>query len=67
MAKKKTGPKTSASAADRVTVVNVKGSEAFREWLATASDETLIPASAIVRAGLALWAEKMKRPGPPKL
>lgn len=49
----------------RVTVINLKGSPELRDWLSGVSDETLIPAAAITRAALRLWAEKNGHPAPP--
>jgi hypothetical protein len=62
-----TKPKTGAGAADRVTVINLKGSESLRAWLNGISDRTMIPASAITRAALALWAKQNGQPSPPSL
>lgn len=51
----------------RVTVVNLKGSMAFRDWLAAVSSKTHIPAATIVRLGLAEWAKKNRHAEPPEI
>lgn len=51
---------------ERVTVINLKGSPALRDWLAGLSDRTMIPAARITRAALALWAKSEGHPAPPK-
>lgn len=48
------------------SIINLKGSEAYREWLAGVSRQTHIPAAAIVRLGLALWAEANGHKAPPE-
>ena len=50
----------------RVTVLNLKGSPALRDWLAGLSEETMIPMSSIARDALTKWAAERDLPPPPK-
>lgn len=65
MAKKKTG-KPSPNV-ERISVLNLKGSPEYREWLSTISRKSLIPVAAIVRDSVAKWAEARGYPKPPEL
>jgi hypothetical protein len=50
----------------RVTVINLKGSMAMREWLAGVSAKTHIPASTIARLAFAEWAKRNRHSAPPE-
>ncbi len=66
MAKKKgPGRPATAQAAERATVINLKGPESQRDWLAGISRKTMIPAAAITRAALAEWSKKNGHPPMP--
>jgi hypothetical protein len=58
-------PQPGPAAAERVTVINLKGSQDLRDWLNGLSDRTMIPAAAITRAAWALWAKQNGHPAPP--
>ena len=63
MAKKKTnGPPPSG---ERVTVLNIKGSVAERDYLHRLSRATGVPAAEIARRGMAMWAAGRGVPAPP--
>ena len=49
-----------------VSIINLKGSAAYRDWLSGRSKATLIPAAAIVRLALAEWASRNGHPRPPE-
>jgi hypothetical protein len=49
-----------------VSVINLKGTPALRDWLSTLSRATHIPAAAIVRLALAEWASKHGHASPPE-
>jgi hypothetical protein len=71
MAKKKTeeSPKPETLVVEpkgQVSVITLKGSEAYREWLAKESKRTHIPAASIVRLGLVLWASQNGGKTPPE-
>lgn len=64
MAKKKT--KAARPAEDeRVTLLNLKGNEAERNYLRSLSQITGVPASEIARRGMAMWAKKRGVLAPP--
>jgi hypothetical protein len=48
MAKKKVTSKTAPNV-ERISVLNLKGSPEYREWLSTISRKSLIPVAAIFR------------------
>jgi hypothetical protein len=50
----------------QVSVITLKGTEAYRDWLAGESKRTHIPAASIVRLGLALWASQNGGKTPPE-
>jgi hypothetical protein len=50
------------SPAARVTIINLKGSEAQADWLDAAYWETRTPKAEIVRAALEMWGKKNGRP-----
>ena len=57
MAKKKSTPPGPAEPENRVTVANVKGSEAERDYLKALNRETGVPVAEIIRRGVAMWAK----------
>jgi hypothetical protein len=68
MAKKKPVPEPEPvlyAAERRVTVINLKGNPELRDWLSGISEKTMIPAAAITRAALKLWAKENGHPAPP--
>ena len=70
MAKKPAAQSQAASASVtgpvQTSIITLKGTEAFKVWLAAESKRTHIPAATIVRLGLALWAEKQRVQPPPE-
>jgi hypothetical protein len=69
MAKKQATPPKPEPAADgkgQVSIITLKGTAAYRDWLAAQSKRTHIPAATIVRLGLALWAEQNGAKAPPE-
>jgi hypothetical protein len=70
MAKKKAAeppkPEPVAEAKGQVSIITLKGSDAYRDWLAAESKRTHIPAASIVRLGLALWASQNGGRTPPE-
>lgn len=50
----------------QVSVITLKGTDTYREWLAGESKRTHIPAASIVRLGLALWASQNGGKKPPE-
>lgn len=70
MAKKKPAVKATEPAqgrVERLSVINLKGSPEYRDWLNGLSEKSLISTSVIVRDALAMWAEKRGYEAPPKL
>jgi hypothetical protein len=63
MAKKKKA--VSPAEDERVTLLNLKGSEAERNYLRSLSQITGVPASEIARRGMAMWAKKRGVLAPP--
>lgn len=66
MAKKKAAP-TFVAGRERISVITVKGSTAFRDWLAYVSSESRIASTVIVRDALAAWAKANDYPKPPEI
>lgn len=65
MAKKKPGrPKMGPE--PKRTVVNLKGSPAWGDWLGEISERTMIPASKLIEVAMKEWAERNGHPAPPK-
>lgn len=56
----------SQPATGQVSIITLKGTAEYRDWLAAESRRTHIPAASIVRLGLALWAEKNGAKTPPE-
>lgn len=52
---------------ERITIINLKGSEEFRDWLAAMVEKTHIPASTITRLAYQEWAKRNGHPEPPKM
>ncbi|MFO0957369.1 MAG: hypothetical protein U0800_07860 [Isosphaeraceae bacterium] len=50
----------------QTSIINLKGTDEYRDWLRAQSKRTHIPAASIVRLGLALWAEKNGASEPPE-
>ena len=68
MAKQKTPTVPPVSpGVERLSVLNLKGSPAYRDWLASLSEASLIPVTNIVRDALERWAEGRGYPKPPKV
>ena len=67
MAKKKTTPpQPSPEGKGQVSIITLKGTAAYRDWLAAESRRTHIPAASIVRLGIALWAAQNSTTNPPE-
>jgi hypothetical protein len=66
MAKKKT-PARGTPKLERLSVLNLKGSPEYRDWLAGISKESLIPTATIVRDALAKWAQARGYKSPPEV
>jgi hypothetical protein len=66
MARKK-APANETPKVVRLSVLNLKGSPEYRDWLAGISKESLIPAATIVRDALAKWAKARGYPAPPEV
>ena len=50
----------------QTSVINLKGSDGYREWLSGVSKKTHIPSASIVRLALAEWASKHGHVAPPE-
>jgi hypothetical protein len=50
----------------QVSVINLKGTGPYRDWLSSVSKKTHIPAASIVRLALADWASKNAHQPPPE-
>ena len=68
MAKKKqvSKPPAQEPARGQVSIINLKGTDEYRSWLAAESKRTHIPAASIVRIGLSLWARENGAAAPPE-
>ncbi len=70
MAKKRAESKPETRTADdggvRVPILLIRGTPEYRDYVKTISKQTLIPATAIFRDALALWAERRGLPAPPQ-
>lgn len=75
MARPKGRPRASAKGkkdvdstqAARITIINLKGTEEFRDWLASVVEKSHIPASTITRLAYEAWAKQNGYPKPPKM
>jgi hypothetical protein len=56
----------SSPPAGQLSIINLKGSQALKDWLSARTKQTHIPAASIVRLGLACWAEQNGHPAPPE-
>ena len=65
-AKKKTGAPP-PSELERETIVNMKGSPEYADWLEGVHRKTYISKVQIVRLALAEWAERHGHPAPPEI
>jgi hypothetical protein len=61
------GRGATATAEDRKTVVNIKGSDLFIEWLDDVHKKTHIPKVQIFRVAVAEWAKRNGHPDPPEI
>jgi hypothetical protein len=52
---------------ERETIINMKGSRAYSEWLESVHRKTHIPKVVIFRLALAEWAERNGHESPPEL
>lgn len=67
MAKQKRPPAPPPKASTgQISIINLKGTAAYRDWLAAESKRTHIPAATIVRLGLKAWAEQNGGKTPPE-
>jgi hypothetical protein len=66
MAKKKGRPPKDEPDDTRVAIVVLKGSLAYRAWLAGISRDSLIPVASIVRDAVAKWAAARGYQPPPE-
>jgi hypothetical protein len=67
MARKKEAPSPPPKIVEGfVSIINLKGTAAYRDWLSGLSKKTHIPAAVIVRLALAEWAVKNGHPSPPE-
>jgi hypothetical protein len=66
MAKKKPAAKTAVRVTPQASVINLKGTDDYREWLTGVSKKTHIAAAVIVRLALAEWAKKNGHAAPPE-
>ena len=67
MANKKSASKlATVERTAQASVINLKGSDDYRAWLAGVSKKTQITAAVIVRLALAEWASKHGHAAPPE-
>jgi hypothetical protein len=69
MARKQSNGAVTAAAPEskgQVSIITLKGTAAYREWLSAQSKRTHIPATSIVRLGLAAWAKENGVVPPPE-
>jgi hypothetical protein len=67
MAKKKSASKpATVKRTAQPSVINLKGSDDYRAWLAGVSKKTHIASTVIVRLALAEWASKHGHAAPPE-
>ena len=65
MAKKKPAEPVEVRTTKQTSVINLKGSDDYRDWLSGVSKKTHIPAASIVRLALAEWAFTYGHKAPP--
>jgi hypothetical protein len=68
-AKKQTkpAPPPQTPGPDRETIINMKGSRAYSEWLESVHRKTHIPKVVIFRLALAEWAVRNGHDAPPEI
>jgi hypothetical protein len=59
-------PEPARPASKQFTIIALKGSAEYREWLMSVSKQSRIPAAVIVDVALARWAEDNGYPTPPR-
>ena len=52
---------------DRETVIHLKGSPEYVDWLEALNKETRLPKATIIRIALEEWAERNHHPAPPSI
>ncbi len=52
---------------ERISVITIKGSSGYRDWLNDVSEESRIASSVIVRDALAAWAKTNGYQKPPEI
>jgi hypothetical protein len=67
MARKSTVKAKPVESAERLSVLNLKGSPEYKNWLALISKQSLIPTTVIVRDALAKWSRDRGYPEPPEV
>ena len=68
MGRPKKGTKRAAPPPDdRMTIVNLKGSSEYSEWLDAVHEKTHIPKAAIFRLAVVEWAKQNGHPAPPEI
>lgn len=68
MARKRPNPEPSPpNGAERISVLNLKGSPEYQAWLVATSKATLIPTAMMVRDAIEKWARDRKLPPPPEI
>jgi hypothetical protein len=63
----KTTARPTAADLERESIINLKGSPAYAEWLEGLHRKTHIPKATIFRLALAEWAEKHGHAEPPEI
>jgi hypothetical protein len=66
MAKKKATVKPKPGV-ERLSVLNLKGSPEYREWLSGVSKKSLVPVATIVRDAVSKWAVERGYGPPPEV
>ena len=59
------GPSPDGTAVPRRTIIAIKGTREWGEWLASASKASGVPAAVLVEVALAEWASRHGYPAPP--
>jgi hypothetical protein len=65
--KKRGRPPKPPEDANRETVIHMKGSAAYVEWLESIHRKTRIPKVQLFRMAMEEWAERNKHPKPPEI
>lgn len=60
-------PVKAPSPDDRPTIINLKGTNEYAEWLEAVYRKTHLPKATIFRVAVAEWAERNGHPKPPEL